>query len=141
MEAAWELRPSRHIRACFKNIPVGLAAGRGGWLRCSSVTDFSRICSLLAPRHPPRRARNPFPSLFLKHALKETIFIVVTSDLQSPEEHLTEIKTAAKPQSFLDITLFVMVNWAATMAGGPGPFDQFMDGLRLVLASSVEPVC
>src|SRR3954470_2869884 len=57
------------LRACFKNIPVGLAAGRGGWLRCSSVTDFSRICSLLAPRHPPHRARNPFPSLFLKHAL------------------------------------------------------------------------
>src|SRR5580765_7120019 len=25
---------------------------------------------LLAPRHPPRRARNPFPSLFLKHALR-----------------------------------------------------------------------
>src|SRR5580765_4884937 len=58
------------LRACLKNIPVGLAAGRGGWLRCSSVTDFSRICSLLAPRHPPRRARYPFPSLFLKHALR-----------------------------------------------------------------------
>ncbi len=26
---------------------------------------------LLAPRHPPRRARNPFPSLFLKHALNQ----------------------------------------------------------------------
>src|SRR5882724_6603813 len=28
------------LRACFENIPVGLAAGRGGWLRCSSVADF-----------------------------------------------------------------------------------------------------
>jgi hypothetical protein len=28
------------LRACFKNISEGLAAGRGGWLRCSSVTDF-----------------------------------------------------------------------------------------------------
>jgi len=33
------LAPSR-LRACFKNIPGGLAAGRGVWRRCSSVTDF-----------------------------------------------------------------------------------------------------
>src|SRR5580765_547741 len=62
------------LRACLKNIPVGLAAGRGGWVCWSSVTDFSRICSLLAPRHPPRRARNPFPSLFSKHALSRERF-------------------------------------------------------------------
>src|SRR5260221_2447801 len=62
--------PTFALRACFENIPVGLAAGRGGWLRCSSVTDCSRICALVAPCHPPRRARNPFPDLlFSKHAL------------------------------------------------------------------------
>ena len=41
------------LRACFKNISGRLAAGRGGWLRCASVADFSRICALVAPRHPP----------------------------------------------------------------------------------------
>jgi len=59
------------LRACFRNISVGLAAGRGGWRRCSSVADFSRICALVAPRHPPRRARNPSPDLFSKHALRD----------------------------------------------------------------------
>jgi thiol-disulfide isomerase/thioredoxin len=34
---------NRDLRACFENILGGLAAGRGGWLRCSSVADFSRI--------------------------------------------------------------------------------------------------
>jgi len=64
------------LRACFENTSGGLAAGRGGWLRCSSVTDFSRICALVKseqiraarlrglPRHPPRRARNPIPIYF-----------------------------------------------------------------------------
>jgi hypothetical protein len=52
------------LRACFENISGGLAAGLGGWLRCASVADFSRICALVAPRHPPRRARNPFPIYF-----------------------------------------------------------------------------
>jgi len=52
------------LRACFENTSGGLAAGRGGWLRCSSVTDFSRICALVTPRHPPRRARNPIPIYF-----------------------------------------------------------------------------
>ena len=37
----------------------GLAGGRGGWLRCASVADFSRISALVAPGHPPRRALNP----------------------------------------------------------------------------------
>jgi len=32
------------MRACFENISAGLAAGRGDWLRCSPVTDLSRIC-------------------------------------------------------------------------------------------------
>ncbi len=89
-------RAATGLRACFENIPGGLAGseqiigmhctavlGRGGWLRCSSVTDFSRICSLVGseqimgcplcglPRHPPRRARNPFPGLFSKHALNK----------------------------------------------------------------------
>jgi hypothetical protein len=57
------------FRACFENISGGLAAGRGGWLRCASVADFSRISALVAPRQPPRRARNPGSELFSKHAL------------------------------------------------------------------------
>jgi hypothetical protein len=88
------------FRACFENISGGLAGseqiiglhrkavlGRGGWLRCSSVADFSRICALVKseqirtarlrglPRHPPRRARNPIPSYFqntLSDSFKET---------------------------------------------------------------------
>jgi hypothetical protein len=32
--------PKKSFGACFENIPGGLAAGRGVWLRCSSVTDF-----------------------------------------------------------------------------------------------------
>src|ERR1051326_4019474 len=54
------LRPTKR----FKNISRHLAAGRGGWLRYSSVTDFLRICTLVVPRHPSRRARNPAPTYF-----------------------------------------------------------------------------
>ena len=57
------------LRACFENISGGLAAGRGGWLRCSSVTDF---LSNMRPRRaspsaPPRS--QSLPDLFSKHAL------------------------------------------------------------------------
>src|SRR5258707_9099409 len=55
---------SATLRACFENIPVGLAAERGGWLRCSPVTDCSRICALVAPRHPPAALAIPFPIYF-----------------------------------------------------------------------------
>ena len=58
------------LRACLKNTPGRLAAGPAGWLRCASVTDFSRICSLVAPRHPASRARNPPVGLFLRQALR-----------------------------------------------------------------------
>jgi hypothetical protein len=58
-----------NLRACFENISVGLAAGRGGWRRCSSVEDPRGIFSFVSPRHLPRRARNPFPDLFSKYAL------------------------------------------------------------------------
>jgi hypothetical protein len=57
------------LRACFEIISGGLAAGRGGWLCCSSVEEPRGIFSFVAPRHPPRRARNPCPDLFSKHAL------------------------------------------------------------------------
>jgi len=33
--------------------------------------DFPRICALVAPWHPPRRAHNPFAVLFSKQALGE----------------------------------------------------------------------
>ena len=58
------------LRACLKNTPGRLAAGLAGWLRCASVTDFLRICSLVAPRPPASRARNPPVGLFFKQALK-----------------------------------------------------------------------
>jgi hypothetical protein len=73
LDMAAEARYCGRCRACFENISGGLAAGRGGWLRCSTVADFSRICALVAPRHPPRRARNPSPNLFSKHALKQRL--------------------------------------------------------------------
>jgi hypothetical protein len=57
------------ITARFENISGGLAAGRGVWLRCSSLEDPRGIFSFVAPCHPPRLARNPFPDLFSKHAL------------------------------------------------------------------------
>jgi protein involved in polysaccharide export with SLBB domain len=57
------------LRACLKNISGGLAAERGGWLRCSSVTDF--LSNMRPPRAlpstPPRS--QSLPDLFLKHAL------------------------------------------------------------------------
>jgi hypothetical protein len=59
------------LRARLKNIPGDFAAGQSAWLRCSSVTDLSPICSLLAPRHPHWRARNLALGLFLKHALSD----------------------------------------------------------------------
>jgi hypothetical protein len=58
-----------YLRACFENSSGGLAADRGGWLRCSSVEDPRGIFSFVAPRHPPRRARNPASGQFSKHAL------------------------------------------------------------------------
>ncbi len=58
-----------YLRACLKNLPGGLVAGRAVWRRCSPVTDFSRICFLVTPRHPVRRARNPVADLFFRHAL------------------------------------------------------------------------
>ena len=70
------------LRACFENISGGLAAGRGGWLRCASVADFSRICALVAPRHPPRRARNPGSGLFSKNALKRAARLNVPDRLR-----------------------------------------------------------
>src|ERR1700677_1317263 len=83
------------FRACFENISGGLAAGRRGWLRCSSVTEFFRICALVkseqirsarlrgpvrtdkncpasraaSPSAPPRSQSHP--DLFSKHALSE----------------------------------------------------------------------
>src|SRR5476649_1499784 len=65
------LRGRKGLRACFENIPDGLAAGPGGWLRCSSVEDPRGIFSFVTPRHPPRRARNPLPDLFSKQALPD----------------------------------------------------------------------
>jgi beta-xylosidase len=66
----------RFLRACFENSPGGLAPGRGGWLRCSSVEDPRGIFSFVAPRHPPRRGRNLGSGLFSKHAL--TVFFAFT---------------------------------------------------------------
>ena len=68
----WTEAP-KGVRACLENTPGDLAAGRGGWLppsprlrrtgRCSSVTDFSRICSFVgsatAQERPAGRAASP----------------------------------------------------------------------------------
>jgi prepilin-type N-terminal cleavage/methylation domain-containing protein/prepilin-type processing-associated H-X9-DG protein len=66
------MNPAVHPRACLKNIPGGLAAGQADWSRCSSITNFFRICSLIAPRHPARRARNPIAGLFFRNVLRPT---------------------------------------------------------------------
>jgi hypothetical protein len=51
--------------------------------RCASVTDFRRICALGAPRHPPRRARNPVPIYFqntlLRNERRSTVRIPIRS--------------------------------------------------------------
>jgi len=69
----------RPLRACLRNAPGRMAAGPAGWLpppprvrrtgRCASVTDSSRIRSLVGPRHPASRARNPPVGLLFKQAL------------------------------------------------------------------------
>jgi hypothetical protein len=41
------LNRSLTLRACFENISGGLAAGRGGWLRGSSVEDPRGIFSFV----------------------------------------------------------------------------------------------
>jgi hypothetical protein len=67
----------RAIRACLKNIPGDLAAGQADWLCCSPVTDFSRICSLVAPSHPACRARNFATGLFFIQALRNFMGISI----------------------------------------------------------------
>src|SRR5271165_4154354 len=57
-------------------------AGRGGWRRCSSVTDFWRICTLVAPCQPPRQTRNPLPDLFSKQALTTVCCLFVETWLR-----------------------------------------------------------
>ncbi len=69
------------FRACLNNIPGGLAAGQAAWRHCSSVTDFSRTCSLVAPRHPACRARNPIAGLFFRHALKKHFLLAMLAVL------------------------------------------------------------
>jgi len=108
------------VRACFENIPAGLAAGRGVWLRCSSVTDFlanMRPCRA-SPSSPPRS--QSLPDLFSKHALRILaallIFLTGCSSTRRPvdkphdaedavneasapmeNEHITESPTLAPP--------------------------------------------
>ena len=70
----WELTSelsARHAAqvGCRTLDLIHVAAGRAVWLRCVSVTDFCRICSLDAPRHPGRHARNPRSGLLPKRAL------------------------------------------------------------------------
>jgi hypothetical protein len=43
----WKRRLASSLRACFENISGGLAAGRGSWLRCSSVEDPRGIFSFV----------------------------------------------------------------------------------------------
>jgi hypothetical protein len=88
-KALKEVGQSSALRACFENISGGLAAGRGGWLRCSSVADFSRICALVAPRHPPRRAHNPNSELFSKHALKSKTVLLTASSCKSSRQRIS----------------------------------------------------
>ena len=72
------------IRACFENISGGLAAGRGDWLRCFSVTDFCEYApsSRLAIRPVPPQS---LADLFSKQALRECL-ILFTSGVYEPDE-------------------------------------------------------
>jgi hypothetical protein len=77
--------------ACFENISGGFAAGRGGWLRCSSIEDarerFSFVkseqikgCPLCGlPRHPPLPAAIPFPIYF-----QNTLFASMSALVNPP---------------------------------------------------------
>src|SRR5688500_2470154 len=55
------------VRACLKNISEGLAAGQGGWLRCSSVTDFANMRPRRASPSTLPRSQSPL-DLFFRHA-------------------------------------------------------------------------
>src|SRR5271166_5389632 len=82
------------LRACFENISGGLAAGRGVWLRCSSVIDFPRICALLdaLPAAPPRS--QSLPDLFSKHGALSTLNCMVLVPSLAAETHLSSRKIA-----------------------------------------------
>ena len=55
-------RMGKVIRACFKNISGGLAAGWSGWRRCSSVEYPRGIFSYVAPRLAQKSATQSLPS-------------------------------------------------------------------------------
>jgi hypothetical protein len=63
------LTASFRLRACFENISVGFAAGGAAGF----VARRLQISLEYTPssRHPPRRARNPFPDPFSKHSKRE----------------------------------------------------------------------
>ncbi len=63
------------LRACFENISGGLAAGRGDWLRCSSVTDFCEYApsSRLAIR--PFALAIPCRSIFKTRSYNRFTFV------------------------------------------------------------------
>src|SRR5688572_1655850 len=60
------------LRACLKNISEGLAAGQGGWLRCSSVTDFANMRPRRASPSTLPRSQSPL-DLFFRHALNHAL--------------------------------------------------------------------
>jgi len=47
-----------------RTVALRVFAERAVWLRCSSVTDRWRVCSLVAPRHPTLSAKNSAPWSF-----------------------------------------------------------------------------